>query len=120
MCGHSPCWDPIPIPSRQCSSYGGSRWTRVPDARISSEGAPSFPFGLAFSGPDDGWFIGNITSDGRHILAEHWDGSTWSADSVANLGIVDAVAAVPGGGYWAVGEYVSIRGYTQTLMLHHP
>jgi hypothetical protein len=67
-------------------------------------------FGLAFSGPDDGWFIGNITSDGRHILAEQWDGSTWSADSVADLGTLDAVAATPGGGYWAVGEYVSIRG----------
>jgi hypothetical protein len=99
--------------------YDGSAWTRVPGARVSALGGYPFPFGMAFSGPNDRWFIGNLTTDG-HILAEHWDGSTWRADLVPDWGLPDAVAAVPGGGYWAVGQYVTIWKYTQTLLLYHP
>jgi hypothetical protein len=100
--------------------YNGSAWSRVRDAGLSTIGGTPFPFGMAFSGPNDGWFIGDITTDGHHILAEHWDGSTWRADSIPNWGTIDAVAAIPGGGYWAVGTYVNPYHGAQTLTLQHP
>jgi hypothetical protein len=63
-----------------------------------------------------GWRAGS--SGTRRTLLEHWDGNGWTdlggpnASSASNR--LTAIAAIPGGGYWAVG----LAGH-RTLILHH-
>lgn len=99
--------------------WNGSFWTRSPGAAlVTSDSYESF--GLAFAGAADGWFLGNHTNTGR-ILAEHWDGTTWSAAPLPNWGDLYAITAVPHGPFWAAGAFVDpSAGYTQTRILHGP
>lgn len=99
--------------------WNGSSWARIPGAAlVTSDSYESF--GLAFAGAANGWFLGNHTNTG-HILAEHWDGTSWSAATLPNWGDLYAIAAVPHGPFWAAGAFVNpSAGYTQTRILRGP
>jgi hypothetical protein len=99
--------------------WNGTAWTQIAGAAlVTSDSYESF--GLAFTGTANGWFLGNHTNSGD-ILAEHWDGTSWSAATLPNWGDLYAIAAVPHGPFWAVGAFVDpSAGYTQTRILHGP
>ena len=66
--------------------------------------------GIAALGPDDVWAAGRVvTNEGGGLaispLLLHWDGEAWSQATPPLQGDADlsAVAAIPGGGFWAVG-----------------
>jgi hypothetical protein len=52
----------------------------------------------------DAWSVGAFYDHGLHVLIEHWDGAAWSVSFQGDLGSLSGVAAVPGGGVWAVGS----------------
>lgn len=96
--------------------WDGSDWTQVPGARLFTSDADGI--GLAFASRTDGWLLGDHTTSGR-ILAEHWNGTSWSAATLPNWGDLYAITAVPHGPYWAAGvSYPS--GNAQTKILRGP
>jgi hypothetical protein len=87
--------------------WDGDGWTVVPLPDVGRGGLT----GVAATGTDDVWAVGQTvrTSGGDYAvapLALHWDGSGWSRVDlpVADDASLTAVAAVPGGGLWAVGN----------------
>jgi hypothetical protein len=69
-----------------------------------------------------GWYI--VASSGTHqTLIEQGVNGTWSVVSSPNTGTGDnglaGIAAVPGGGLWAVGVTAS-KGNFSTLIMYHP
>ena len=86
--------------------WDGTGWSVVPLPDVGQGGLN----GIAAVDRNDVWGVGQTTtsSGGDHAvrpLLLHWDGSGWSRvaapmDSDASL---SAVAAIPGGGLWAVG-----------------
>ena len=72
--------------------------------------------GVAAAASDDVWAVGQSTS--RQPFAAHWAGKKWAAVATPSLssgGLFDAVAAVPGGGAWAVGSQFTDDGGSLTL-----
>jgi hypothetical protein len=56
------------------------------------------------------WAVGYFEDDtGRHTLAEHWNGSTWSVVPSPSPGTIDnklkGIAAISSNDVWAVGSY---------------
>ena len=82
-------------------------------------GAATAPDGSTWA---SGWYI-DPSSGNHETLIEHGVGGGWSIDSsTANRGAGDngfaGVAAVPGGGLWAVGVTANDGSYS-TLIQHH-
>jgi hypothetical protein len=71
----------------------------------------------------DVWAVGIALQGGAfpHALAEQWSGGTWHIDALPATGADDAlmaVAAIPGGGLWAVGfTDPTVGAQEQTLIL---
>jgi hypothetical protein len=86
--------------------WDGETWriVPVPDARRGSLMA------VAAVSSDDVWAVGAASPDGgvrSDPLVMHWDGETWSRPvepPTDAAGELTSVAAIPGGGLWAVGS----------------
>ena len=82
--------------------WDGRRWSNVPAPTLSGPLS-----GVAAVSDHDVW-----TVEGTSMLA-HWDGRRWHVVRIAGGADVSAIAALPTGGPWAVGE---VRG--QPLAAH--
>jgi hypothetical protein len=88
--------------------WTGSGWSVVPAA--SPAAYANFLSDVAARGTQNAWAVGaRRASPGSAIrtLTEHWNGSTWTVAASPSPGTaynwLFGVAAVPGGGFWAVG-----------------
>jgi hypothetical protein len=98
--------------------WDGSVWTIVPN------GIPGFSGGLAkvtSIGPDDVWAVGSMTRIGDTrslVLAEHWDGTRWTAVRTPNGAPLErdahGVVALAGSNVWLAG--VVSDGSTDRLL----
>jgi len=74
------------------------------------------------SGPTDVWAVGDAPGNPYEILAEHWNGSTWSIVPVPNpMGIgsyASSVSAHSTTDAWTAGYFVSPDGLPHTLTEH--
>jgi hypothetical protein len=104
--------------------WDGTSWTVVPSP---SPGVTLNRLtGVAAIGADDVWAVGlESTPSGAELpLAEHWNGSSWTAIDTAPLPPNDGVSTflgVAGTGaddVWAVGYYGNTSGGTTTLAEH--
>jgi hypothetical protein len=66
-------------------------------------------YAVAASSPDDVWAVGSLGPSLRSsTLAEHWDGTAWTAVPTPSFGIrssLDAVTVLSAANAWAVGSY---------------
>jgi hypothetical protein len=109
--------------------WDGNTWSVVPAAD------PDMAFwhfeGVAGTGPDDVWAVGNTaTGHSGGTLVEHWDGTSWrlvpspSPDPRPLVGDpypgLDAVTAIGPDNAWAVGEATNVApaGPSNTLIEH--
>lgn len=88
--------------------WTGTGWTLVPAA--SPAAGYNALQAVAAAGIKDAWAVGTRRATpgaAFRTLAEHWNGSAWTAAASPSPGSGDdmlfGVAKVPGGGYWAVG-----------------
>src|SRR5205823_1467931 len=104
--------------------WDGTSWSVVPSP---SPGTTLNRLsGVAALAADDVWAIGLETapSGGEVPLAEHWDGTSWSAVDTAPLppndGISEflGVSATSTNDVWAVGDYGNTQGGITTLAEH--
>ena len=93
--------------------WDGTQWSESP----SPAGRLSGPMSVA--SPSDLW----APADGGTSVL-HWDGETWQAASATEMGLpadedlgIQAIAAVPGGGVWAVGTIYDAGGRTQRPLI---
>jgi hypothetical protein len=88
--------------------WTGSGWSLVPAA------SPARDYdglqAVAAAGTQDAWAVGTrraTPGSAFRTLAEHWNGTAWTTVASPSPGTGDdwlyGVAAVPGGGFWAVG-----------------
>jgi hypothetical protein len=73
---------------------------------------------------NDVWAVGtfNNASDVPQTLAEHWNGTQWSAIPSPNVGhsdnFLNGATAISTNDVWAVGQFRNASGFFQTLTLH--
>jgi hypothetical protein len=85
--------------------WAGRRWqvVRVPQPAAHN----AYLFAAAAVSATDVWAVG-YTDNARYLrertLTEHWNGSAWRIVPSPSSGVLDAVAADPAGGVWAVGS----------------
>ncbi len=106
----------------------GVTWRDVPDANLWPYGS-AFK-GLAATGPNDVWLVGERTSGHTGAsLTEHWDGIEWRQVPVPSLATnrastLTAVAALSPNNAWAVGTSLTDRSagagavQSETLIVH--
>lgn len=87
--------------------WDGRHWSVVPSPDPGSAGDNLY--GVAASGPNDVWAVGQRHDDGGGDppLVEHWDGKRWSVVDVPAAGATGALlqgVTVAGGQVWAVGQ----------------
>jgi len=88
--------------------YVGGHWYFVPVARQPAQEAG--PDTLAMPGPKDGWLGTTVqpnNSSDASLFLMRWDGSTWKhvPFKVSDpYDVINAMAAMPGGAVWAVGQ----------------
>ena len=109
--------------------WNGTSWTLVPSPSV---GLPANPFDELFSvkaiSANDVWAVGDANSgvlDPSGVpttgitIAEHWNGSTWTAitsgNSSTGFNELNAVAAASPTNVWAVGDYFNSSHVDQTL-----
>jgi hypothetical protein len=95
--------------------WDGSSWTVIP---APAAGAPSMLNGISADSATDAWAVGYQTPAGATTmtpLAEHWDGSSWTAVSLPSAlnaanGLVSVYAASPGDVWATAGGPASTSG----------
>lgn len=106
-------------------------WQQQTAATISSNTKPggnvTHIAGFSGTSPDDLWAVGSFRNSSRvaQPLAEHWDGTSWTAIPVpmpatASTAQFQAVAPVSAADVWAVGQFTNgaNQGQTQSLAEH--
>jgi len=90
--------------------YDGSSWTVVPMDDVSP--LLNIMHGVETIAPDDVWAVGTqeISFDVNQPLAEHWDGTAWTAEPIDlppadNTNSFEDVSAYSPTDVWAVGTY---------------
>lgn len=88
--------------------YDGTQWSVVPS--VNPGLANNYLYAVAAISPNDIWALGNYRIVGGPfvVLAEHWNGSSWSVVSTPNPGLardqLPAVTALAPNNVWAVGN----------------
>jgi hypothetical protein len=82
--------------------FDGATWSEVPAPTPSV--IVNELLGVAVASTSDAWSVGAFYDHGLHTVIDHWDGSAWSVSFQGGLGSLSGIAAVPGGGAWAVGS----------------
>ncbi len=107
------------------ASAAASAW--VAASPIFKEAGEVVLTGVTVVAPDDVWVVGGRTTDTRHALVVHWDGSTWTIEPTPGLtdgtsaSGLDAVDAVSPDDIWAVGHTKSPNSTVKMtpLLLHY-
>jgi hypothetical protein len=105
--------------------WNGIKWSiaSVPNITSSSTGGLDHLTGVSTDGPDDVWASGYAADTNNSNFNVpgllHWNGRTWTAAKVPNLGgegsLLMAVQVVSATDAWAVGQTQSLNGKTTTL-----
>ena len=107
------------------ASLGGTGWSVVPSYNFGS--LDNILAGVAAAALNDAWAVGayypsSTASTVLTTLAEHFDGTRWTAYPLPSIGLQENVllgVSMPSGGRaWAVGYYVSGQFRQQTLIEH--
>jgi Peptidase A4 family/Concanavalin A-like lectin/glucanases superfamily len=87
-------------------------WNTISSPSPSTTNPPSQQlYGVTYNSANNAWAVGYYqTSDGAyHSLIEHWDGTSWTQQTEANIGTHDnflySVKALSATNIWAVGYY---------------
>jgi hypothetical protein len=105
------------------ASLGGSGWSVVPSYNFGS--LDNILAGVGAAALNDAWAVGAYYPSSSKVLAtlaEHFDGTRWTAYPLPNIGqqenVLLGVSMPYGGRAWAVGYYVSGQFLQQTLIEH--
>jgi hypothetical protein len=105
------------------ASLGGSGWSIVPSYSFGS--LDNILAGVSAAALNDAWVVGAYYPSSSKVLAtlaEHFDGTRWTAYPLPNIGLQENVllgVSMPSDGRaWAVGYYVSGQFLQQTLIEH--
>jgi hypothetical protein len=105
-------------------TLGGGGWQVVPSPSIGI--LDNNLAGVSAASATDAWAVGDYYPSNNAVvlqnLAEHWDGSSWTAYPLPDVGpngnTLLGVSDLPNGHTWAVGYYVSAE-YKQTTLIEH-
>jgi hypothetical protein len=104
-------------------SLTGSGWSVVPSYSFGS--LDNILAGVSASSATDAWAVGAYYPPGSSVLAtlaEHFDGTRWTAFPLPNVGVQEntllAVSTTSTGLAWAVGYFVNGKFQQQTLIEH--
>jgi hypothetical protein len=105
-------------------SLGGGGWSIVPSYNFGS--LDNILAGVSAASATDAWAVGAYYPSSSSVLAtlaEHFDGTRWTAYPLPNVGAQENVllaVSMPSTGMtaWAVGYYVSGKFQQQTLIEH--
>src|SRR6516225_5925653 len=104
-------------------SLTGSGWSVVPSYSFGS--LDNILAGVSASSSTDAWAVGAYYPPGSGVLAtlaEHFDGTRWTAFPLPNVGVQEntllAVSTTSTGLGWAVGYFVNGRFQQKTLIEH--
>ncbi|MFZ0666627.1 MAG: hypothetical protein WAM97_12810 [Acidimicrobiales bacterium] len=107
------------------AQWNGIKWSiaTVPNITTSSTGGLNHLTGISADGPDDVWASGYAadTSNSNFNVPGllHWNGATWTAAKVPNLGgegsLLLAVQVLSPNDAWSVGQTQSLNGKITTL-----
>jgi len=104
-------------------SLSGSGWSVVPSYSLGS--VDNILAGVSASSATDAWAVGAYYAPGSSVLAtlaEHFDGTRWTAFPLPNVGVQEnallAVSTTSTGLGWAVGYFVNAKFQQQTLIEH--
>lgn len=105
------------------ASLGGSGWSVVPSYSFGSR--DNILAGVSAASRSDAWAVGAYNPPRSGVLAtlaEHFDGTRWTAFPLPNVGAEENVllgVSMPSAGpAWAVGYFVNGRFQQQTLVQH--
>jgi len=100
--------------------WNGSQWNVVQGPTFGAGDQPSL-FGMAGVASNDIWAVGDLLADdGNAIFAlfEHWDGTQWSATTVADgVPFLMSASADATNDVWAVGYNAAIIDENATLAM---
>jgi Phosphoesterase family len=104
-------------------SLGGAGWSVVPSYSFGS--LDNVLAGVSAASATDAWAVGAYDPSGSSVLAtlaEHFDGTRWTAFPLPNVGVEEnvlmAVSMPSTGRAWAVGFFVNGKFQQQTLIEH--
>jgi hypothetical protein len=104
-------------------SLTGSGWSVVPSYSFGSQ--DNILAGVSASSATDAWAVGAYYPPGSSVLAtlaQHFDGTRWTAFPLPNVGVQEnvllAVSTTSTGLGWAVGYFVNGRFQQKTLIEH--
>ena len=105
------------------ASLTGTGWTVVPSYSFGSQ--DNILAGVSAASPTDAWAVGAYVPPVSAVLAtlaEHFDGTRWTAFPLPNVGVQQNVllgVSMPSPGLaWAVGYFVNGKFQQQTLVEH--
>jgi Phosphoesterase family len=105
------------------SLTGLTGWTVVPSYSFGS--LDNVLAGVAAASPSDAWAVGAYYPSSSNVLAtlaEHFDGTRWTAYPLPNVGVQEntllAVSMPSTGSAWGVGYYLNGKFQQQTLVEH--
>jgi hypothetical protein len=105
------------------ATLGGSGWSVVPSYSFGS--LDNVLAGVSAASATDAWAVGTYYPPSSGVLAtlaEHFDGSRWTAYPLPNVGVQEnvllAVSMPSSGSAWAVGYYVNGH-FTQQALSEH-
>jgi hypothetical protein len=105
------------------SLNGVTGWTQVPSVNFTSQ--DNVLAGVSAASATDVWAVGAFgpsLNAPLNTLAEHFDGTRWTAFPLPNVGaqqnILQAVSMPAPGKAWAVGDFINGKFQQQTLIEH--
>ena len=110
-----------PVRAAAAPSPTPGAWQNVPAPNLSTN--DNNLAAVSAASPTDVWAVGNYyTQSNPNVfrnLAEHWDGTRWTAIAAPNVGSQEntlfSVSALPNGDAWAVGYYADQTSRMRTL-----
>jgi hypothetical protein len=100
--------------------WNGTSWTRVASPDPAGTTNNNDLNGVAATGPDDAWAVGDINSNTGKTFILHWNGTKWSrvsSPSFQTNDVLTAVGASSRSNVWAVGRKIT-GADSKTLTLH--
>jgi len=103
--------------------WDGHLWSTV---SVPDPGPSAYFNGVVMISATDGWAVGayyDVISNRFHTLAEHWNGSSWTAVATPDPGPtsqgLSAVAADSSTDVWAVGSYKTLTPGVRATLIEH-
>jgi hypothetical protein len=102
--------------------WNGTAWSRVATPNPGNDSELS---GVAATSADNAWAVGDTyNGTAQQTVVLHWNGTKWTRTASPDPGgtaynnTLNAVAATSASNAWAVGDYITSAGASQTLTQH--